>query len=58
MGDFNSKVGEERIDNIIGPYGLGEINERGEKLVDWCKQQELVVTIIGLQTIHEGDGPE
>ena len=23
MGDFNSKVGEGRIDNIIGPYGLG-----------------------------------
>ena len=44
MGDFNSKEGEGRIDNIIGPYGLGEINERVEKLVEWCKQHELVVT--------------
>ena len=44
MRDFNSKVGKGRIDNIVGPYGLGEISERGEKLVEWCKQHELVVT--------------
>ena len=30
MGDFNSKVGEGSIDNIVVPYGLGEINERGK----------------------------
>ena len=30
IGDFNSKVGEGKIDNTVGPYGLGEINERGE----------------------------
>ena len=33
--DFNSKVGKGRIDNIVEPYGLGEINERGEKLIEW-----------------------
>ena len=46
MGDFNSKVGGGRIDNTIGPYGFGEINERGEKLVELCKEHELVVTNI------------
>ena len=44
MGDFNPKVGKGRIDNIIRPYGLGEIHKRGEKFVEWCKQHELVVT--------------
>ena len=44
MGDFNSKVVEGRIDNIIGPYEVRENNERGEKLVERCKQHELVVT--------------
>ena len=34
MWDFNSKVGEGRVENIIGPYGLGKVNERGEKLVE------------------------
>ena len=24
MGDFNSKVGGERTENIIGPFGIGE----------------------------------
>ncbi|GFN81070.1 craniofacial development protein 2-like protein [Plakobranchus ocellatus] len=32
MGDFNAKVGEDRIGNTAGPHGLGKINERGERL--------------------------
>ena len=44
MGDFNAKVGEGRIGNIIGPHGLGEINESGERLVEWCAENEFVVT--------------
>ena len=44
IGDFNAKVGEGSIENIIGPYRLGEINSRGERLVDWCKEHKLVVS--------------
>lgn len=29
MGDFNSKVGDEKIKNVVGPYGLGTINSAG-----------------------------
>ena len=43
-GDFNSKVGEGREGNIVGPYGLGERNENGEMLVDFCREFGLVVT--------------
>ncbi|GFS03866.1 craniofacial development protein 2-like [Elysia marginata] len=43
MGDFNAKVGEGRIDNIVGPYGLGDSNERGERLVDWCREKDMLV---------------
>ena len=32
FGSFNSKVVEERIDNIIAPYGLGEINNEMKRL--------------------------
>lgn len=44
MGDFNAKVGAKKDGQIIGPYGLGSRNENGERLVDFCKQQKLIVT--------------
>ena len=43
MGDFNAKGGNDRIDKIVGPFGLGEINEQGEKLVEWCKEYNFVI---------------
>ena len=42
MGDFNSKVGKERIETTIGPFGIGEKNDRGDRLIGWCKQHNLV----------------
>ena len=43
MGDFNAKVGSTRIDDIVGPKGIGSINERGEMLVTWCRDHELMI---------------
>ncbi|GFO43397.1 craniofacial development protein 2-like protein [Plakobranchus ocellatus] len=43
MGDFNAKVGEGREENIVGPYGLGTRNLRGEKLVEWCNMNNLII---------------
>ena len=44
MGDFNASVGEGTDDKVIGKYGLGERNDRGQMLVDFCKRKKLVVT--------------
>lgn len=44
MEDFNVKVGKERIGNIVGPFGIGEINECGEQLVDWCFENNLIIS--------------
>ena len=33
MGDLNAKVGDERYQNIVGMHGLGQRNERGERLI-------------------------
>ena len=43
MGDFNSKVGKEREASTVGPFGLGEKNERGERLIEWCKEQKMAI---------------
>ncbi|GFS15722.1 craniofacial development protein 2-like [Elysia marginata] len=38
MGDFNSKVGNEKIEGTVGPHGIGDINSRGERLVECVKR--------------------
>ena len=40
MGDLNAKVGKQRFEDIVGPHGLGEKNERFEKWIEWCKHME------------------
>ena len=46
MGDLNAKVGEdnEGYENIIGSHGVGERNDNGERFVDYCRLNNLVVT--------------
>ena len=44
MGDFNAKVGCVREGNIVGPWGLGDINERDEQLIEWCKEKDFGIT--------------
>ena len=44
MGDLNAKVGQYRKGNIVGPCGMGEKNERGEKLIEFCQSRKLTIT--------------
>lgn len=44
MGDFNAKVGDKRIGNVVGPFGLGNKNDRGDNLITWCQSHNLVIT--------------
>ena len=43
MGDFNAKVGKGRQDDTVGSYGLERRNERGEKLVEWAKINNMII---------------
>ncbi|GFN78082.1 craniofacial development protein 2-like [Plakobranchus ocellatus] len=43
MGDFNAKVGTEKVDDIVGKHGLGIRTERGEKLIEWCQTNNIIV---------------
>ena len=44
MGDWNAVVGEGRDELVVGKFGLGLKNERGEKLIDFRKSNKMVVT--------------
>ncbi|XP_072402422.1 uncharacterized protein [Diabrotica undecimpunctata] len=44
MGDFNAKVGQSKTGKVVGNFGLGERNERGDRLVQFCQEHNLVLT--------------
>ena len=44
LGDLNAKVGRGKEEKTVGPHGLGIRNERGERLVNFCKEHNLIVT--------------
>ena len=41
MGDLNAKIGSDDngYEEVLGQYGLGEMNDNGERLADVCSQQ-------------------
>lgn len=43
MGDFNSKVGKEKVNDIVGPYGLGTRNPRGDRLIPFCQEENFII---------------
>ena len=47
MGDFNAKIGVRNTNDKMkctGPFGTGNRNERGERLLDFVEENNLVVT--------------
>lgn len=49
MGDFNAKIGQGRRSDIVSDYGLGESNERGGRLFEFCQGMEdqyLVILVV------------
>jgi len=46
MGDFNAKVSRRKPSamlSAVGLYGVGETNEAGEQLEDFCLEHELAL---------------
>ena len=44
MGDLNAKVGAGHTSEVFGNFGLGERNDAGLRLVDFCLANDLVIT--------------
>ena len=43
VGDWNSKVGDKKFLNITGQYGLGDKNDAGDKLLEFCSENEMSI---------------
>ena len=44
LGDFNAKIGCGSYQDLVGNYGLGERNSRGDRLLQFCIEHNFVVT--------------
>jgi len=44
IGGFNAKVGNVREWSTVAPHGLGERNDRGDVFVDWCRDNNQVIS--------------
>ena len=43
IGDLNVKVGSQETPGITGKFGLGIRNEAGQRLIDFCQENALVI---------------
>ena len=43
IGDWNAKVGSQEIPGVTGKFGLGVQNEAGQRLIEFCQENALVI---------------
>ena len=43
IGDWNTKVGSQETPGITGTFALGIQNEAGKRLIEFCKENALVI---------------
>ena len=41
--DWNAKVGSQETPGVTGKFGLGIRNEAGQRLIDFCQENTLVI---------------
>ena len=42
-GDWNAKVGSQETPGVTGKFGLGLWNEAGQRLIEFCQENALVI---------------
>ena len=43
IGDWSAKVGSQETPGVTGKYGLGVQNEAGQRLIEFCQENALVI---------------
>ena len=44
IGDWNAKVGSQETPGVTGKFGFGIRNEAGQRLIEFCQENALVIT--------------
>ena len=44
IGDWHAKVGSQETPGVTGKFGLGMRNEAGQRLIEFCQENALVIT--------------
>ena len=44
IADWNTKVGSQETPGVRGKFGLGIWNEAGQRLIEFCQENALVIT--------------
>lgn len=53
LGGFKSKVGKGKLKDCVGPDGLGTRNDRRERLIELCCQENMVTQLLTLIEIRK-----
>ena len=43
IGDWYEKVGSQEIPGVTGKFGLGVRNEAGQRLIEFCQENALII---------------
>ena len=43
IGDLNAKVGSQETPGVTGKFGLGVQNEAGQRLIEFCQENAVVI---------------
>ena len=43
IGDWNAKVGSQETPEVTGKFGLRILNEAGQRLIEFCQENALVI---------------
>ena len=43
IGDWNARVGSQETPGVTGKFGLGMRNEAGQRLIEFCQENALVI---------------
>ena len=53
IGDWNAKVGGQETPGVTGKFGLEIWNEAGQRLIEFCQENTLVIASTLFPTIQE-----
>ena len=52
IGDWNARVGSQETPGVTGKFGLGVQNESGQRLIEFCQENTLVIANMVMSFNH------